>query len=70
MRKNIPIELRETTWEQIDQNLLKSRVEFNKELDVERALEGIEQINSKLNRLVEYEKRNTANTESSPSISA
>ena len=58
---NIPIELRET-WKQIDQALLMRCTEFHERLDFEQALEDIKQINRSLNRLVEYEKRNTANT--------
>jgi hypothetical protein len=50
------------TWEQVDQNLLKWRVEYNKQLDLEQGLEDIKRINHNLDRLVEYEKRNTANT--------
>jgi hypothetical protein len=49
-------------WEQIEQNLLKWRAEFHKQLDVEQALEDIKQINRNLDLLVHYQKSNTANT--------
>jgi hypothetical protein len=62
MKHEHPIELRKMTWEQIDQNFMKWRTEFNKQLDVEQALEDVKQINRNLDRLVEYEKRNAANT--------
>jgi hypothetical protein len=58
----IDVEQCEMAWEHIDQNLLKWRSEFNKRLDVEQGLEDIKQINRNLDRLVEYEKRNAANT--------
>ena len=50
------------TWEQIEPNLLKWGAEFHKQLDVERALEDIKQINCNVDRLVQYEKRIAANT--------
>jgi hypothetical protein len=50
------------TWEQIDQNLMKWRVEFTKQLDFEQGLEDIKQMNHNLDRLVKHEKRNTENT--------
>jgi hypothetical protein len=62
MSTNIPIELREMTWEQIEPKLLKWRAASHKQLDVEQALEDIKQINRNLGRLVEYEKRSAANT--------
>jgi hypothetical protein len=55
-----PIEV--VTWEQIEPNRPKSRAEFHKQLDVERALEDIKQINCNVDRLVQYEKRVAANT--------
>jgi hypothetical protein len=61
MSTNIPIELHEMTWEQIEP-LLKWRAASQKQLDVGGALEDIKQINRNLDRLVEYEKRNAANT--------
>ena len=62
MSTNIPIELREMTWEQIEPKLLKWRAASHKQVDVEQALEDIKQTNRNLDRLVEYEKRNAANT--------
>jgi hypothetical protein len=50
------------TWEQIEPKLLKWRAASHKQLDLEQGLEDIKQINHNLDRLVEYEKRSTANT--------
>jgi hypothetical protein len=61
MSTNMPIEWREMTWEQIEP-LLKWREASHKQLDAGQVLEDIKQINRNLDRLVEYEKRNAANT--------
>jgi len=57
----IDVELCKMTWEQIEPNVLKWRVKFHKQLDVEEALEDIKQIKCNLDLLVQHEKSAAAN---------